>query len=100
MQMTLDSVVYRTEGQISTPLGPDLVILNSRTSNYVGFDEIGRRLWELLAVPGSVGGLCRKLSQEYQGDPREITSDILAFLNELIGERLIEVHDPSDAALK
>lgn len=76
---------------MSTPLDGDIVILNPVRDNYVGLDEIGRRIWELLATPGKAGDLCLKMAQEFPGDPKQITTDVLAFLNELATEGLIDV---------
>jgi hypothetical protein len=91
MQLTLDSVVSRTGGLMSTALGPEIVILNPATDNYIGLDEIGRRVWELLAAPGAVKDLCVQATREYRGDPQEMTADILSFLNELASDGLIEM---------
>jgi Coenzyme PQQ synthesis protein D (PqqD) len=91
MPITLDSVVIRTRGLMSTPLEDNIVILNPARDNYVALDEIGRRVWELLAVPSGVGDLCHQVTQEFQGDSTRIGSDILAFLNELAAEGLLYV---------
>lgn len=90
-QLTLDSTVVRTSGLMTTPVDRDFVILNPARDNYVGLDEIGRRIWELLTAPCQVSELCRRVAQEFSGDSKEIATDILAFLNELASEGLIDV---------
>jgi len=76
---------------MSSPLDGDIVVLNPARDNYVGMDEIGRRIWELLAVPRRVSDLCGQAAQEFQGDTRQIETDILTFLNELAAEALVHV---------
>jgi hypothetical protein len=98
MPLTPISVVHRTGGLMSTPLGQDIVILNPATDNYVGLDEIGRRVWDLLATPGEVKDLCLQVTREYQGDAQEITADLMIFLNELASDGLIDVAGPAVAA--
>jgi hypothetical protein len=91
MPLTPASIVSRTEGLMSTSLGEDLVILNPATDNYIGLDEIGRRVWDLLATPEPVEDLCLRLSREYRGNPQQISADILDFLNEMAAEGLVYV---------
>jgi Coenzyme PQQ synthesis protein D (PqqD) len=91
MPLTLDSLVVRTEGLMSTPLDREVVILNPARDNYVGLDEVGRRVWDLLATPNSVKDLCLQVTGEFDGDPRQIEEDVLAFLTELANEGLVDV---------
>ena len=76
---------------MSSPLDRDIVILNPGRDNYVGLDEIGRRIWDLLAVPREVRSLSLQLAQEFQEDPTRIAADILTFLDELATEGLVDV---------
>lgn len=93
MPLTSDSVVKRTSGLMTTPLHDEIVILNPLRDNYIGLDEIGRRIWDLLTGPTRIDRLCQQVAQEYQGDPLQIPADLIAFLNELHGEGLLEVQE-------
>jgi hypothetical protein len=86
-----DVVVVRVNDLRSTPVDTDLVIMNMPTKNYVGLDDIGRRIWSILETPSRVDALCSRLTREYAGDPAQITRDVLEFLNELYAENLITV---------
>jgi hypothetical protein len=90
MQLNSDSLVSRTGGLMSTPIGPELIILNLAKNHYVGLDEIGRRIWDLLSAPVSVKALCLQVVGEYQGNSQEITADVMALLSELSADGLIE----------
>jgi hypothetical protein len=83
---------------MSTPLDGEVVILNPARDNYIGLDEVGRRVWELLAVPSHVRNLCVQVTSEFHGDSRQIEADILAFLNELAAEGLLDVAKELDVA--
>ncbi len=50
-----------------------------------------RRVWELLAVPSDIKGICGQVATEFHGDPQQIEADILAFLNELAADGLVHV---------
>ncbi len=67
------------------------MILNLETNNYVALDEIGRRIWELLATPQRVDDLCRQLSEDFEATPEQIATDVIPFLAELIAENLAHV---------
>jgi tetratricopeptide (TPR) repeat protein len=87
------AVVVRVGNLRSAPVDTDLVIMNLPNSNYVGLDAIGRRIWSLLEAPRRIDELCRRLADEYDGKPEEITHDVIAFLNELYSENLITVNE-------
>jgi hypothetical protein len=91
MPLTPESVVKRNAALLSTRVDSDIFILNPARDSYVGLDEIGRRVWDLLERPTTVDQLCHQVAQEYQGDPVQIPVDLVAFLNELNGEGLLEV---------
>jgi hypothetical protein len=76
---------------MSTPLDSDLVILNPTRDNYTSLDDIGRRVWDLIALPVKIEDLCGQMALEYQGNPQQITMDLMVLLNFLAAEGLVEV---------
>jgi hypothetical protein len=98
MLITVDSVVSQSQGLVSAPLDQELIILNPKGDNYVGLDNVGRRVWDLLADARVVKDLCLQITAEYQGDAQEITTDILGFLHELQADALIQARDRADVA--
>jgi hypothetical protein len=86
-----DSVVVRDDAVPTTPVDGDLVVLNMATNNYVGLDDIGRHIWTMIEHPRRVEDLCHALAAQYCGAPEAITSDVIAFLEELVGEKLVRV---------
>jgi Coenzyme PQQ synthesis protein D (PqqD) len=91
--MDPSAVVARTQGLMSAPVDDDLVILNPARDDYVALDEVGRRIWELLEQPQTVGELCEALGAQFDGDAQQILGDVTTFLDELRDERLIDVVD-------
>lgn len=85
------TIVVRKGGLPSTPVDADLVILNLATNNYVGLDDIGRSIWELLEKPLRVAELCQLMTEKYTGTREEIERDVVLFLRELSGEGLVDV---------
>lgn len=91
MPIEPSSIIVCTENLMSSPMDDELVILNMDKNNYIGLDEIGRRIWELFSEPRSVEEACGLLSLEFESSPAQIAADVLPFLEELRGEGLIRL---------
>jgi hypothetical protein len=93
MSIDLINRVIRKDDLMSSPVDNELVILNMTKNNYIGLDEIGRRIWDFLIEPCRVDELCTRLSREYEATADEIAVDVLPFLEELYQEELICIVD-------
>jgi len=87
----LDHVVTRDAALPATRVDDDLVILNIATGRYIGLDDIGRHIWDMIEAPMRVGDICEALAQQYRGDADAIAADAKTFLEELAGEGIIRV---------
>ena len=91
MPINPNNLITRVPDLMSTRVDEDVVILNMQTDTYVALDAIGRRIWDLLETPRRVDEICQQLSQEFSGDPEQITTDVLAFLNELEADQMLNI---------
>lgn len=91
MSLELSTRVVRFSELMSAPVDKEIVILSLASDHYVGLDEIGRRVWELLAQPQRIDELCRQLTQEFDATQEQIASDVLPFLGQLENEGLVHV---------
>jgi hypothetical protein len=76
---------------MSTRLNNEIYLLNPVRDKYTGLDDIGLRVWELLEATTRVDSLCDQVAKAYRGDPQQITTDLMEFLNELDSEGLLDV---------
>ncbi len=90
-------VVAATE-QVSCPLGEEAAILNLKNSVYYGMNPVGARVWELLKQPKSVTELRNTLLEEYEVDEVRCVDDLLALLETMRSEGLIEVRGAAAGA--
>jgi hypothetical protein len=60
---------------------------------YYGLDDVGARVWQLLQEPAVVGDIQATIAQEYEVEPARARDDVLALLNQMADEGLIEVKD-------
>lgn len=87
------STVVVTKEQVSCDLGGEAAILNLKSGVYYGLDPIGARIWNLIQEPKSLNEIREILLKEYNVEPDRCDHDLLALLQNLSAEGLIEVSD-------
>ena len=91
--VSLGSTVVATEGQVSSDLGDEVAILDLKAGMYYGLDSVGARVWNLVQEPRTVEEIRNILTSEYEVDPYRCERDLIALLQRLLDEGLIEVSD-------
>ena len=90
-QLTLDTIIRRSDAMLSTNLGDDVVMMDIEQGAYYGLEAVAARIWALTEQPVSVGSLCERLVTEYQISPEQCHEEVLAFVNELVGRQIVQV---------
>lgn len=93
LQISRDSVVVACEGNISCDLASEAAVLDFKSGMYYGLDEVGARIWKLIAEPRTVGEICDTLLDEYDIEPDACERDVIALLGELAAKGLIEARE-------
>ncbi|MEM7554521.1 MAG: PqqD family protein [Cyanobacteria bacterium P01_A01_bin.84] len=86
-----DSIVVASKEQISSDLGEESVILNLKSSEYHGLNEVGARVWNLIQQPKNVGDIKAILLEEYEVEPQRCLEDLKTLLHELVKVGLVEI---------
>ena len=89
------SIVVVAKEQVSCDLGGEAAILNLKSAVYYGLDPVGARIWNLIQEPKSLHEIREILLKEYNVEPGRCERDLLALLEKLVEEGLIEVKDES-----
>ncbi|HEV7287637.1 PqqD family peptide modification chaperone [Sphingomonas sp.] len=79
------ALTRRTEGLLSAAVGDELLMMSAAEGKYFNLNDVGSRIWELLAQPVSAEKLVAALTAEYDVDAdtaREHVADFLAALRE------------------
>ena len=87
------TIVVAGKDQLFCDLGGEAAILNAKTGMYYGLDPVGARVWSLIQQPRTVQNVHEALLSEYDVEPDRCERDLLALLNQLLAEGLIEVRD-------
>jgi coenzyme PQQ synthesis protein D (PqqD) len=86
-----EAVVTRAGDPLAAPVDGDLVMLDPRRGVYYGLNPIGARIWQLIEAPRSVEGLCSALQEEFDVPPEKCRADVVAFLEHLQRQELVEI---------
>jgi hypothetical protein len=90
VSISLSSRLVRRSHCLGSRVGEEEVLLDVDRSVYVGFDVIASRIWRRLAEPVIVGDLVSELVEAYDGPPETIQADVLALVNDLAAQGLVE----------
>jgi Coenzyme PQQ synthesis protein D (PqqD) len=85
------TLVARRPDALTAAVDDELVMLDVRSSTYFGLDRIGRRIWDLIERPTSVGDLCATLEREFDVDEETCLADVRAFVAQLQAADLVDV---------
>lgn len=90
-EISLESLVAVTDGQLTSQLGDESVILSLNDGMYYGLDAIGTRIWGKLATPRKLGDICKEIERDYDVGVEECHEAVLALVRELAARDLVEV---------
>ena len=89
-------MVVVSQDQVSCDLSGESAILNLKAGVYYGLNEVGTKVWKLIQEPKRVSELWDAILEEYEVEPRRCETDIMALLQDLLDNGLIEVrHEPN-----
>jgi hypothetical protein len=75
----------------------ETVVLNLRTGKYHGLNPTAGRMLEALATASTAGAVVPELAREYEIEPAQIESDLIALCQGLLERGLIEIVDADPA---
>ena len=91
--VNLSTTVQASDDVVVSQLDDEIVMMSIEKGAYYGLDEIGSRVWELLAAPRTVSEICDTLVQEYDVAREQCEQDMQEWFTELAGEDLIRIID-------
>lgn len=92
-RISRNSTIVKSSGQVSTDLGKEVIILGINSEEYYSLEEVGARIWGLIQEPKTVMDILDTLSNDYDVEPKRCERDLLAVLQEMADEGLIEIRN-------
>jgi hypothetical protein len=85
------SKVTLSKDVVFRDLSGEAVLLNLATGSYYGLNEVGTRMWTLLAEHGSPDKVVQTLLEEYDVAESALRSDLDALIRDLESKGVIRV---------
>ncbi len=79
------------QGQLSTMLSGEAVILGLADGVYYGLDGTGARIWELVQQPVSLADVAETVCREFDVGRDAAMRDLFALADDLISRGLLDV---------
>jgi hypothetical protein len=86
-----DRTLEIPEHVLSQSVQDETVLLDLKQERYYGLDEVGGRVWQLIAAGVRPGQLAERLLAEYDVEEPQLHSDLHALIEELVEAGLLEI---------
>lgn len=86
-----NSTIVVSANQLSTFLDDEAIVLDLASGTYFGLEQVGARIWTILQQPTTCAQIVDTLAGEYAVDAATLEHDVLAFINELHENRLVDL---------
>ncbi len=88
---SLDSTIRIPSDVLYRDLEGEAVILDLKTGTYFGLNEVGTRMWALLAEHGQARPAYDRMLDEYDVPAEQLEHDLLALISDLAERNLLQV---------
>ena len=91
MPVALTDRITVPEDVLISRLEDESVLLNLDNERYYGLDDVGTRMFSVLTSSASVQSAWEKLTDEYDVDREVLRQDLVALIDKLLEQGLVEV---------
>src|SRR5262245_41957961 len=88
-----DVIIVRNRYPLWAEIDGEVVLLSVDNDTYYDMNDIGSRIWALVEQPISIAALIDQLVGEFAVERAVCEDDVLAFLNELHVNGLVQIAD-------
>jgi len=87
--LSLSTIVEKNKELLESSVDDETILLSMINSKYYGMDPVASRIWQLLEKPMPINDIINTLCKEYDVTTEKCRNDVIAFLENLIDEELI-----------
>ena len=73
----------RNDGWLAALVGEELVMMSADSGAYLGLNDVGARIWQIIETPMALPDICAALAAEFETTPEACQADVEGFLEEL-----------------
>ncbi|QFU74643.1 PqqD family protein [Halioglobus maricola] len=91
--MNLAQQVSISADAISQEVSGETVILDLKSENYFGLDEVGTRIWQLAESTNTLQDIYDRMLAEYEVDEDQLEEDMEKLFKQLVDMGLVQLSD-------
>ena len=76
-------MIERKGDWLSARVGDEIMMMSPEHGKYIGVNEVGARIWELIEAPRDVATVCEELQREFEVSPEVCKAEVDSFLAEM-----------------
>jgi hypothetical protein len=76
-------LIERKGDWLSARVGDEIMMMSPEHGKYIGVNEVGARIWELIETPSDVITVCEELQREFEVSPEVCKAEVDSFLAEM-----------------
>jgi len=84
-------MVQRLDDWITAKVGDELVMMSMSSGKYLGLNDVGACIWEMIEAPISVDTLETRLLTEFEVEPEICAAELAAFIQMLVEQKAVVI---------
>ena len=87
-------MIERKGDWLSARVGDEIMMMSAEHGKYIGVNEVGARIWELIETPSEAATVYAELQREFDVSPEDCEAEVNSFLAEMEKHGAVSVHRP------
>lgn len=84
-------MISRCGDWISARVGDEIVMMSAEVGQYIGLNEVGTEIWDMLETPRTEAEICAHLLNEFEIDEATCAAEVAAFLQSLEAQKAVTI---------
>jgi len=85
-------VIARKEDWLSARVGDEIMMMNVERGEYLGMNDVGARIWELIEMPSDIATICATLVREFEVSPETCEIQVRSFVADMEKHGVVAVY--------
>lgn len=90
MTIAMHDVITKGDGHIEADIGSEILIMRVESGKYFSMDGVAQKIWAAIDGLTQVRSIITQQLEAYNVDRQVAEAETLAFLNDLLEQKLIE----------
>ena len=76
-------LIERKGDWLSARVGDELMMMSAEHGKYIGMNEVGARIWDMIETPQEPAAIYAQLQREFTVSPEDCEAEVNMFLGEM-----------------